>query len=178
MTYEMDEFIKLTEYNWAFWIAGFFALFEFFKWGWSAIEWIISKFGIETKGMRKRREQGELLLKTAENLVELQKKHNNDNAECVKHDELIREDLKNLTDTVNNLAIKFEKMQKKNNETKVKELKDTLINYYNKYRVIGEWSKLEKDAFWELFEDYESRGGNGYIHSIVEPVMRELKEID
>lgn len=61
---------------------------------------------------------------------------------------------------------------------RIKELKDTLINYYNKYRVVGEWSELEKEAFWELFEDYESRGGNGFIHSIVEPVMRELKVVD
>ena len=40
------------------------------------------------------------------------------------------------------------------------------------------YRKNEKEAFWELFEDYESRGGNGFIHSIVEPVMRELKVVD
>lgn len=174
----MDKWITLTEYNWAFWIAGLFALFEFFKWLIGAGEWLISKFGIETKRTREKREEHDLLIKTAKNLVELQEKHNTDNEKCVRHDELIREDLKTLTNTVNDLAVKFEKMQKKNNETKVKELKDTLINYYNKYRVIGEWSKLEKDAFWEIFEDYEDRGGDGYMHSIVEPVMRELKEID
>lgn len=44
--------------------------------------------------------------------------------------------------------------------------------------MVGEWSELEKEAFWELFEDYEARGGNGFIHSIVEPVMRELKVVD
>ena len=86
--------------------------------------------------------------------------------------------LSTLTNTVNSIATNLEDMERKNNETKVKELKDTLINYYNKYRVVGEWSNLEKEAFWELFEDYESRGGNGFIHSIVEPVMRELKVVD
>lgn len=174
----MNELIKLTEYNWAFWVAGLFALFEFIKWLVTSGEWLLSKFKIETKGMKRKREERELLIRTSEGLLELQKKHNVDNDECLNRDDLIRGDLKTLTSTVNDLAIKFEKMQKKNNETKVKELKDTLINYYNKYRVIGEWSKLEKDAFWELFEDYEERGGDGYIHSIVEPVMRELREID
>jgi len=29
-----------------------------------------------------------------------------------------------------------------------------------------------------LFEEYEKRGGNGYVHSTIEPVMRELREID
>ena len=40
------------------------------------------------------------------------------------------------------------------------------------------YRKNEKEAFWELFEDYSARGGNSYIHSIVEPVMRELKVVD
>ena len=83
-----------------------------------------------------------------------------------------------LTNTVNGVAKNLECMQRKENETKLKELKDSLIRYYNKYKNVGEWSKLEKDAFWDLFEDYEKRGGDGYIHSIVEPVMRELREID
>ena len=68
-------------------------------------------------------------------------------------------------------------MQQKENKTKVKELRESLIRYYNKYKNIGEWSKLESGAFWDLFNDYEERGGDGYIHTIVEPVMRELREI-
>ena len=35
-----------------------------------------------------------------------------------------------------------------------------------------------KEVFWDLFDDYEARGGDGFIHSKVEPVMRELKVID
>ena len=34
----MDEWIVLTEYNWAFWVAGLFALFEFFRWAYSGAE--------------------------------------------------------------------------------------------------------------------------------------------
>ena len=40
----MDEWITLTETNWAFWVAGLFALLEFFKWLYGIIEWLISKF--------------------------------------------------------------------------------------------------------------------------------------
>lgn len=174
----MDEWINLTKTDWVLWIAGLFALLNFGKYAWDIIQYWISTFGIETKSMRKKREEQELLINTSKNIIELQNKQNQDNDERIKHEELIRKDLKKINDTVDNLIIKFENMQKKNNETKVKELKDTLITYYNKYRVVGEWSKLEKDAFWELFEDYEERGGNGFIHSIVEPVMRELKETD
>lgn len=92
--------------------------------------------------------------------------------------ELLKADLLSLTDMVNGIANTLAEMQKKENETKLKELKDSLIRYYNKYKLLGEWSKLEKDAFWDLFEDYEKRGGDGYIHTIVEPLMREMREID
>jgi hypothetical protein len=34
---------------------------------------------------------------------------------------------------------------------------------------------MEAESFWELFHEYESRGGNGYMHSEVEPKMTALK---
>ena len=128
--------------------------------------------------MKQRKADHELLLKTVEDLTELHNKHEEDTKQSIKHDEMMRKDLLKLTNTVNGIAKNLECMQKKENETKLKELKDSLIRYYNKYKNVGEWSKLEKDAFWDLFDDYEKRGGDGYIHSIVEPVMRELREID
>ena len=128
--------------------------------------------------MKQRKADHELLLKTVEDLTELHNKHEEDTKQSIKHDEMMRKDLLKLTNTVNGIAKNLECMQKKENETKLKELKDSIIRYYNKYKNVGEWSKLEKDAFWDLFEDYEKRGGDGYIHSIVEPVMRELREID
>lgn len=144
----------------------------------SIFEWIISKLGIETKWMRKRREEHELLIQTSQNLTALQVKHDESVRQSINHDEMIKSDILSLTKTVNGIAMTLRNMQTKENETKIKEIKGSLIRYYNKYRNVGEWSKLEKDAFWDLFDDYEKRGGDGYIHTIVEPVMRELREID
>lgn len=56
-------------------------------------EWFISKLGLETKWMRTKREDHELLLKTSESLVELHKKHEEDAIQSDKHDEEIRNDL-------------------------------------------------------------------------------------
>ena len=137
-----------------------------------------SIFGKPIGVMKQRKADHELLLKTVKDLTELHNKHEEDTKQSIKHDEMMRKDLLKLTNTVNVIAKNLETMQKKENETKLKELKDSLISYYSKYRNVGEWSKLEKDAFWDLFDDYEKRGGDGYIHSIVEPVMRELREID
>lgn len=130
------------------------------------------------KWVRNKNKDHELLLQTSQELLELKEKHDESVRQSIRHDEIIKDDLTSLTSTVNGIVNTLESMQKKDNETKLKELKDSLIRYYNKYKNIGEWSKLEKDAFWDLFDDYEKRGGDGYIHSIVEPVMRELKEIE
>lgn len=144
----------------------------------SIFEWVIDKLGIETKWKRQKREEHKLLIQTSQELSKLQEKHDESVEQSIKHDEIIKKDIINLTNTVNGIATTLKDMQAKDNETKLKEMKGSLIRYYNKYKDIGEWSKLEKDAFWDLFDDYEKRGGDGYIHSIVEPVMRELKEID
>lgn len=143
---------------------------------------LIGKFskiiGKPVRWIRNKERDHEILMQTTKGLDELQKQHEESVNQSIKHDKMIKDDLLSLTDTVNGIADTLDKMQRKNNETKLKELKDSLIRYYNKYKNIGEWSKLEKEAFWDLFDDYEKRGGDGYIHSIVEPVMRELKEID
>ncbi|MCM1100152.1 MAG: hypothetical protein NC079_00625 [Clostridium sp.] len=118
----------------------------------SILEWFSDKLELETLWMRKRRKERDLLL--------------------------IKKDLAKLSDTVNGIVATLAEMQRKDNETELKKLKDSLVRYYNKYKDAVQWSKLEKDAFWDLFDDYESRGGDGYIHSIVEPAMRGLKEMD
>lgn len=143
---------------------------------------IIGKFseivGKPVRWVKDKQKDHELLIKTSQNLHELQKKHEEDVRQSIRHDEMIKDDISSLTNTVNGIANTLNSMQEKENETKLKELKGSLIRYYHKYKDIGEWSKLEKDAFWDLFDDYEARGGDGYIHSIVEPAMRELKEVD
>lgn len=144
----------------------------------SIFEWIIDKLGIETKFMRNKHQEHDLLIKTSQDLLELQEKHYESVKQSIKHDEMIKSDISSLTDIVNSIASTLSEMQKIENETKLKELKGSLTRYYQKYKDIGEWTKLEKDAFWDLFEDYEKRGGDGYMHTIVEPVMRELRDID
>ena len=144
----------------------------------SIFEWVLDKLGLETKGMRKKREERDLLKQTANNLVSLQNQQVADRQVSTQHDKMIKNDLAKLSDTVDSIVVTLAEMQKKENETELKRLKDSLVRYYNKYKDIGEWAKLEKDAFWDLFDDYEQRGGDGFVHSIIEPVMRGLRDID
>ena len=144
----------------------------------SVLEWFCEKLGLQNKWTRNKRKEHDLLIKTTQGLSLLQQKHDESVRQSIRHDEMLKTDISSLTDTVNGIAATLCDMQIKNNQTKIKEMKSSLIHYYHKYKDSGEWSKLEKDAFWDLFDDYEKRGGNGYIHSIVEPAMRELREID
>ncbi len=67
----MDKLAAITEYNWAFWVAGFFALLEFFRWAYGGVEWLCKTFGIETKTMRQKREWQERLSKTEKAIAEI-----------------------------------------------------------------------------------------------------------
>ena len=55
----------------------------------SSFEWIIDKLGLETKWMREKRERSDLINKTAENLLALQKQHEKDISNSIKHDDKI-----------------------------------------------------------------------------------------
>ena len=79
---------QLPQIDWWYVIGAIAILFIFIKAVWSAVDWLLSKLGIETKKMRQRREDREQLVATtklakttAENLDKLQKRHCKDEEE-------------------------------------------------------------------------------------------------
>lgn len=143
---------------------------------------IICKFseiiGRPVKWVRKNNEDHELLIKTSQNLNALQHKHEEDVKQSIRHDKQIKDEILMVSDKMDALSQQITDMQTKIDETEMAKLKDSIVSYYRKYKDIGEWSQLESDAFWDLFERYEVHGGNGFIHSVVEPIMREIKIIN
>lgn len=62
-------------------------------------------------------------------------------------------------------------------------LRDRIIQSYRYYTSVEknpmqEWTEMEKDAFDRLFLDYEDLGGDGYVHSTIEPAMNSLGVVD
>lgn len=62
-------------------------------------------------------------------------------------------------------------------------LRDKLLQYYRCYanpdkNPSQSWTRMEHDAFWELFRDYEDLNGDGYMHSEVQPAMNKLNIIE
>lgn len=84
----MDELKQLAEINWWYVVVAVVVLLVVIKFIWSLLDWIVGKFGIETKKSRERKQLKEsldattkLAKTTAENLDKLQKRHCKDEQE-------------------------------------------------------------------------------------------------
>ena len=109
---------------------------------------------------KQRKTDHELLDKTVQDLKELHKTHKEDTMQSIRHDKMLREDIQKLTSTVDNIAIKLEEMQKKDDATEMAKLKDKIVAYYRKYSELGEWEQFEHDVFWGLYDSYSSKNKN------------------
>ena len=89
----MNEIIELFNIDFTYVFIAVFSILTCLKVIISLFEWIIGKFGLETKWMRRKREEHELLLQTSQNLADLRNQHNHDVEESNIHDENIKEEL-------------------------------------------------------------------------------------
>lgn len=88
----MDNLTALQDIDLFGWFIIFVSLVLVFQFLYKTFaEGIIQKFGIETKKMRQRREDHELLIKTSQNLALLQEKHESDNEISNQHDNELKE---------------------------------------------------------------------------------------
>lgn len=74
-------------------------------------------------------------------------------------------------------------MQEKQERRERNKLRDKLLQSYRYYtneerNPNQTWTRMESEAFWELFRDYEDMNGDGYMHTVVQPAMNLLKIID
>lgn len=91
--YVMNEIIELTNVDFSSIFISVFIILIGVKAIVSLFEWVINKLGLETKWMRRKREEHELLLQTSQNLADLRNQHNHDVEESNIHDENIKEEL-------------------------------------------------------------------------------------
>lgn len=89
----MNEIIELTNVDFKSVFISVFVILIALKVIISLFEGFVNKLGLETKWMRKRREEHELLIQTSQNLAALQKQHIHDVEESDAHDEDIKTEL-------------------------------------------------------------------------------------
>ena len=115
----METIKQLTELDYSTLIIGVAVVAGSLKILCNFFSWFVSYLGLETKKMRQKREDHELLIATAKNLELLQNKQNEDVRQSIVHDKRIKDDLKNVTDKVNEIAETLSKMQKTDNVTEM-----------------------------------------------------------
>lgn len=94
----MNEIIELTKINFSSVFIAVFIILIAVKAIVSIFEWVIEKLGLETKWMRNKREEHDLLIQTSQGLATLQEEHKKDVERSDRRDEEISSDIKKLTD--------------------------------------------------------------------------------
>lgn len=111
----------------------------------SLVEWFIEKLGLETKSMRKRKEEHNLLIQTSNGLEDLRKDHANDMKRSDTHDDEIRKDIIEIRQDIKNLTDMFT-----NNE--IEEMRWKINNFANQ---ISDGKRCNKDSYKHILRTYE-----------------------
>ncbi len=87
-----------------------------------------------------------------------------------------------LKDSQERQNTRLEKMEKEGQQRELNKIRDRILQSYRYYtsaekNPLRAWSAMEADAFWRMFGDYEDLGGDGYVHSEVQPAMNSLRVI-
>lgn len=89
-------------------------------------------------------------------------------------------DLSNTQEEIRQTLVDMKATMDKRERNKIRDRLLQMYRYYindktNPNRTI---TRMEHEAFWELFGDYEEAGGDGYMHTVVQPEMNKLDIID
>lgn len=77
---------------------------------------------------------------------------------------------------------RLEEIEKDSRKRERNRIRDRLLQSYRYYtspekNPKKQWLEMEAEAFWKMFKDYEDLGGNGYVHTEVQPTMNDLEVI-
>lgn len=169
----MDAIKELLNINFSYVLLSVFVILIGIKAIVSIFEWIINKLGLETRWMRNKREEQELLIRTSQNLIALQEKHEKDVERSDRRDEEISNDIKRLTKMFVDKEIDDMRWEINNFATKVSEgspcNKDSFthcIHTYEKYEKILQENGLENgevEISMELINDiYKQKLKEGF----------------
>ena len=102
--------------------------------------------------------------------------------EVKQEQEGLKEAINELHDAQQEIAEKQDIFEEQHRNHSLNRLRDCLLGSYRYYtdpkkNPLHAWSEMEKEAFDKLFHDYEELGGDGFMHSTVEPAMAALEVV-
>ena len=122
----MDEIVTLVEIDWKSVIIALVLALGFVVALFKALEYLVEKFGIETKKQRDHK----LLIQTSQNLTALQEQHDKDIKEfkdsqtenvnqSIRHDEIIKEELKSFIDEIRSSIVSLTNQMNQYSENRI-----------------------------------------------------------
>lgn len=101
-------------------------------------------------------------------------------AQSIRIQKELQDEIELLRHTQTEQTERLKAMEESQTRRERNRLRDRLLQSYRYYtdpecnpRQV--WNEMEAEAFWEMFSDYEDVGGDGYIHTVVQPAMNLLK---
>jgi hypothetical protein len=181
----MDEWETLANFNWAYWVAGFFALAEFFKWLFTFKDWLFKTVGIETKDMRKKREWSERLKHTGDAIKEIKETSQHNVNMFLDHERQVVEKFTDIKDEIVSELGKLhekideqqERLDKIDQEGKKRDcavFRDRILGgmrYFGQQKDengVVHVSMSDYENMNTMFNEYFKAGGNGTIRQIYE----------
>lgn len=95
----------------------------------------------------------------------------------------LKKEIQEIREYCSALMKRFEEIEEQNKKRECSKLRDMLLQNYRYYTNVSQnpsqsWTRMESEAFWELFREYEEAGGNGYMHTVVQPEMERLHVVE
>ena len=95
----------------------------------------------------------------------------------------LKKEIQELRSYIDTMMKRFEEIEEQNRKRECSKLRDMLLQNYRYYTSEQQnpsksWTRMESEAFWELFREYEEAGGNGYMHTDVQPAMERLNIVE
>lgn len=159
----MDTIKQLTELDYKTLIIGIAAIAGLFKMICNFCSWAISYSGLETKKMRQKREEHELLITTVKNLELLQNKQNEDVRQSIVHDKRIKDDIQKLSKMFIDLEIQ--------------DIRWNILNFCSDLSNGKQFSSEYYDYVFKLYDKYEKMlNENDMTNGLVEQSISYIRE--
>ena len=159
----MDALKELTQINYGTLIIAICTILAAFKFIWALFDWLIKLLGLETRAIRQKREEHELLIATVQNLKELQKKQEEDVKQSIQHDKRIKDDIKKLS----NMFVDLE----------IQDIRWNILNFCSDLSNGKQFSNEYYDYVFKLYDKYEKMlTENGLTNGLIEQSISYIRE--
>lgn len=154
----MNEWIDSAKDNWAFWVAGIYALVEFLKWLIKTLstfsEWFFGKLGVETRKMREKREWNERLQNAEKAIVEIKETSKYNVNMFLEHE---RQTIDRIMQFKDEIVEKMESL-----ENKQVEMNEKVSNVQEEVVVVKREFELKNanDWRWDILDFFNSSRNN------------------